>query len=86
MLIEAVLFFIGIETWKWAKRVYFQRQARKATGGIVDLDERVLGRYYSMAGGSQDEEWRWAREDSPVSVRETVLSFFTFFFVSERGG
>ncbi|KAJ5201657.1 ATPase P-type K/Mg/Cd/Cu/Zn/Na/Ca/Na/H-transporter [Penicillium cinerascens] len=27
--VEAVLFFMGVEAWKWAKRVFFRRQARK---------------------------------------------------------
>ncbi|KAJ5692646.1 hypothetical protein N7462_002069 [Penicillium macrosclerotiorum] len=26
--VEAVLFFIGVEAWKWAKRVFFRRRAR----------------------------------------------------------
>lgn len=30
VFVEAVLFFLGIETWKWAKRIYFRRQARKS--------------------------------------------------------
>ncbi|KAL6232057.1 hypothetical protein BDW75DRAFT_218556 [Aspergillus navahoensis] len=29
VFVEAVLFFVGVEAWKWAKRVYFRRQARK---------------------------------------------------------
>ncbi|KAL2681246.1 hypothetical protein Neosp_008854 [[Neocosmospora] mangrovei] len=56
VFIEAVLFFMGIESWKWAKRIYFRRQARKATGGVEDLETRVFGKFYNMAGGSQDEE------------------------------
>ncbi|OQD62679.1 hypothetical protein PENPOL_c011G03717 [Penicillium polonicum] len=27
--VEAVLFFIGVEAWKWAKRVFFRRRGRK---------------------------------------------------------
>ncbi|KAH7202308.1 hypothetical protein DER44DRAFT_669624 [Fusarium oxysporum] len=27
VFVEAVLFFLGIESWKWAKRIYFRRQA-----------------------------------------------------------
>lgn len=27
--VEAVLFFVGVEAWKWAKRVFFRRRARK---------------------------------------------------------
>lgn len=30
VFVETVLFFLGIETWKWCKRVYFRRQAHKA--------------------------------------------------------
>lgn len=33
VIVEAVLFFGGIETWKWAKRVYFRRTAKKEGGG-----------------------------------------------------
>ncbi|EKV20390.1 Sodium P-type ATPase, putative [Penicillium digitatum] len=30
VFVETVLFFLGIESWKWCKRVYFRRQDRKA--------------------------------------------------------
>jgi len=56
VFVEAVLFFMGIETWKWAKRIYFRRQARKSTGGVTDLEERVFGQYYKMGNGSNDGE------------------------------
>ncbi|KAM6536149.1 P-type ATPase [Fusarium falciforme] len=56
VFVEAVIFFLGIETWKWMKRFYFRRQARKATGGVVDLETRVFGHYYEMSSASQDEE------------------------------
>jgi hypothetical protein len=56
VFVEAVLFFMGIEAWKWAKRIYFRRQARKSTGGVTDLETRVFGKYYNMAGDSRDEE------------------------------
>ncbi|KAI1059348.1 hypothetical protein LB507_003973 [Fusarium sp. FIESC RH6] len=56
VFIEAVLFFMGIESWKWAKRIYFRRQARKSTGGVTDLEERVFGQYYKMGNGSNDGE------------------------------
>ncbi|OQD86234.1 hypothetical protein PENANT_c008G10038 [Penicillium antarcticum] len=29
VFVETILFFLGIESWKWCKRVYFRRQARK---------------------------------------------------------
>ncbi|KAJ4189404.1 P-type ATPase [Fusarium solani] len=62
VFVEALLFFLGIESWKWAKRIYFRRQARKATGHVQDLETRAFGQYYSMSTRSQDEESGPARE------------------------
>lgn len=58
VFIEAVLFFLGIESWKWAKRVYFRRQAKKDTSHKGDLEERTFGHYFksSASDGSGDEE------------------------------
>ncbi|CRK48732.1 hypothetical protein BN1723_008179 [Verticillium longisporum] len=36
--------------WKWLKRVYFRRQARKDTGGVADVEARVFGVYYDLGG------------------------------------
>lgn len=56
VFIEAILFFLGIESWKWAKRVFYRHQARKATGDVEDLETRVFGQYYKIGGVSDDEE------------------------------
>ncbi|KPM46311.1 Sodium transport ATPase 5 [Neonectria ditissima] len=56
VFVEAVIFFLGIETWKWLKRLYFRRQARKETGDETDFETRVFGHYYTASSGSQDEE------------------------------
>ncbi|KAL4763635.1 cation-translocating P-type ATPase [Aspergillus foveolatus] len=32
VFVEAALFFAGVEAWKWAKRVYYRKQARKQQG------------------------------------------------------
>ncbi|KAJ5889635.1 hypothetical protein N7504_010445 [Penicillium tannophilum] len=41
VFVETILFFLGIESWKWCKRVYFRRQAHKAEKkGEVPRDER----------------------------------------------
>ncbi|KAI4089246.1 MAG: hypothetical protein L6R37_008077 [Teloschistes peruensis] len=29
VFVEALLFFLGIEAWKWTKRIYFRRQAKR---------------------------------------------------------
>lgn len=56
VFVESILFFLGVEAWKWAKRVYFRRQARKVTGGETDLETRVFGRYFTMSSANSDEE------------------------------
>jgi magnesium-transporting ATPase (P-type) len=76
VFVEAVLFFLGIEAWKWAKRVFFRRQARKATGGVEDLETRVFGRYYSMGLGSDLESGGGVlvgEESQETSEREKVV-------------
>ncbi|KAJ5946160.1 hypothetical protein N7454_002999 [Penicillium verhagenii] len=41
VFVETVLFFLGIESWKWCKRVYFRRQAHTAEKeGEPPRDER----------------------------------------------
>ena len=50
VFVAAGLFFVGVEAWKWAKRVYFRRTARKKTGRAwkdMDIEERVFGEYLS---------------------------------------
>lgn len=48
VFVEAFLFFLGIEAWKWTKRVYFRRQAHKNTGGVVDVETKMFGRYLTQ--------------------------------------
>lgn len=33
VILETILFFAGVEAWKWAKRIYFRRHDRKAANG-----------------------------------------------------
>src|SRR4051812_28483829 len=43
VLVETVLFFAGVETYKWGKRVFFRRREAKAGGarrGSIDLEKR----------------------------------------------
>lgn len=61
VFIEAVLFFLGAEAWKWGKRIYFRRQARKSSSHLADIEERTFGHYFSSSrsvteAGSGDEE------------------------------
>jgi potassium/sodium efflux P-type ATPase len=56
VFIAAVLFFMGVELWKFGKRVYYRRQASKRTGIAfkdMDIEDRVFGEYL---GGSHSTE------------------------------
>jgi P-type Na+/K+ transporter len=54
VFVETVLFFAGVEAWKWAKRVFFRRRVAKRDGGTKpDWEVKTLERYlsgYSDAG------------------------------------
>jgi len=59
VFIATFLFFIGIESWKWAKRVYFRKQETKNGGGrrgSIDLESRVFERYLSTAISTDGED------------------------------
>ncbi|KAF3941536.1 hypothetical protein ABW19_dt0203870 [Dactylella cylindrospora] len=57
VMIAALLFFMGIEAWKWAKRVYFRRTAKKrGTGGdtLEDLEDRIFGSYLNSRAVTEE--------------------------------
>ncbi|KAL8984371.1 MAG: hypothetical protein Q9177_004717 [Variospora cf. flavescens] len=54
VFVEAILFFAGVEAWKWAKRIYFRRQARKGLGKVPDLESKVFENY--MVQGFESSE------------------------------
>jgi Na+-exporting ATPase len=56
VFVESGLFFLGIEAWKWAKRIFLRRRARKAQGNTQDLETRVFARYLTGTEMSSDEE------------------------------
>ncbi|KAK6221355.1 P-type ATPase [Pestalotiopsis sp. IQ-011] len=48
VFIAAGVFFLGVETWKWGKRVYFRRTPRKSQGAgwkDMDIEHRAFGEY-----------------------------------------
>ncbi|GAB7353170.1 hypothetical protein MBLNU459_g3700t2 [Dothideomycetes sp. NU459] len=45
IFVASLLFFLGVESWKWAKRVFFRRRARSAGASQPDLESRVFGTY-----------------------------------------
>jgi Na+-exporting ATPase len=62
VFVATFLFFLGIEGWKFGKRVFFRRRDAKNGGGrrgSVDLEQRVFERYLSTAistDGESDEK------------------------------
>lgn len=54
VLIEAVLFFAGIEAWKWGKRVYFRRMAEKKQITGQDLEALAFKKYYDGSNMSDE--------------------------------
>ena len=50
VFIEAGLFFAGVESWKWCKRIYFRRKARgslDADQKNIEVEDRAFARYYT---------------------------------------
>ncbi|KAF4506661.1 hypothetical protein G6O67_006724 [Ophiocordyceps sinensis] len=66
VFVEAFLFFLGIEAWKWAKRVYFRHWGKQVSVSKGDLESRVFGSYFKKGGVSSDED-----SDSPAGEKST---------------
>jgi hypothetical protein len=58
VLIATVLFFAGIEGWKWGKRVFFRRRDAKAgvRRGSIDFEQQHFQRYLSTAVSTDEEK------------------------------
>lgn len=58
VFVATILFFLGVETWKFVKRTYFKMQDKKNGGGrrgSIDLESRVFERYLSTAISSDGD-------------------------------
>lgn len=60
VFIASLLFFMGVETWKWGKRIYFRHKAGKNGGEVQDIESRIFGQYMRdltpVGSWSQSEE------------------------------
>jgi Na+-exporting ATPase len=57
VLIEAILFFAGIETWKWGKRIFFRHRAAKKTAvGGGDLQRNMFSQFLTMSESPSEEK------------------------------
>jgi P-type Na+/K+ transporter len=45
VFVEATLFFLGIEAWKWGKRVFFRRRTVKMGKTKEDLEQKVFRQF-----------------------------------------
>lgn len=70
VFIEAILFFIGIETWKWAKRIYYRRQAKKVTDVKADLETRTFGHYFKGGSTTSGDEESGSNVDSEANYEK----------------
>ncbi|OCT48444.1 Sodium transport ATPase 5 [Cladophialophora carrionii] len=57
VFVEAFLFFLGVEGWKWGKRVYFRRRAARLGVTADDLEKLVFSDFYGhdASNGSTKE-------------------------------
>lgn len=56
VFVEAALFFIGAEAWKWAKRVYFRQKPVRDIGVKASAGTMVFERYMSFNRSSRNGE------------------------------
>lgn len=55
VFVAAGLFFAGVEAWKWCKRLFYRRQARKQHGVSwkdMDIEQRIFGAYLDLPSAS----------------------------------
>lgn len=45
VFVEAILFFAGCEAWKWGKRVFFRRRAKKMGFTADDLEKQAFDKF-----------------------------------------
>jgi Na+-exporting ATPase len=68
VFVAATLFFVGVEAWKWAKRVYFRRK-RPEKYAVTDIELGESREKDAWAGLPVIRSW-----GSQVSGRKSVLS------------
>jgi Na+-exporting ATPase len=66
VFIESILFFAGIEVWKWAKRVFFRRRAKNAVTDPEMEEDSVLAGFISASNATSKERSDDDRLDGDV--------------------
>lgn len=55
VFVEAAIFFLGCETWKWGKRVFFRRRAKKKGYTPDDLERLAFSEFTTSERDGRDE-------------------------------
>lgn len=45
VFVEAFLFFLGVEAWKWAKRIFFRRREKKLGVTPDDMEKMAFAEF-----------------------------------------
>lgn len=45
VFVEAFLFFLGVEAWKWAKRIFFRRREKKLGCTPDDMEKMAFAEF-----------------------------------------
>jgi P-type Na+/K+ transporter len=49
VFVETFIFFLGVESWKWGKRIYYRRVGDTAKNPEADLEKNVFSAYTSTS-------------------------------------
>ncbi|KAK3654398.1 P-type ATPase [Elasticomyces elasticus] len=56
VFVAAIMFFAGVETYKFGKRAFFRRREAKSEGGQQDIEGKMFARYLSGSSGIGEKE------------------------------
>ncbi|KIW58654.1 potassium/sodium efflux P-type ATPase, fungal-type [Exophiala xenobiotica] len=70
VFVEALLFFLGAEAWKWAKRVYFRRRAAKLGQRPQDLEKRAFGSFIEISDEATSGSGSGSEHGEKTTTRE----------------
>ncbi|KAI5863745.1 potassium/sodium eff [Durotheca rogersii] len=55
VFVEGIVFFMGCELWKWGKRIFFRRRAKKMGYTPEDMEKLAFSQFTTMERTGQDE-------------------------------
>jgi P-type Na+/K+ transporter len=67
VFVEVFAFFIGCESWKWAKRIFFRRRKRKLGLRKEDLEMKFFGAYTKNEVSGSEYERKQGRDSEKTA-------------------